>query len=125
MLSFVHEPLDLFLVKTSYIYNPDDNTFILVLHVPLVSPPKLYEFIPLPIHFNFSGNVSVTPEVGNNNMITVGHSKSYQILSSLDLQNCSKMGETYFCKGRNVLQTDLTKTCLGALCLANARSIQA
>jgi hypothetical protein len=34
------------------------------------------------------------------------------------------MGETYFCNGRNVLLTDLTKTCLGALYLANAKNIQ-
>jgi len=42
----------------------------------------------------------------------------------MDLQSCIKMAETYFCKGRNVLLTDHTKTCLGALYLANAKSIQ-
>ena len=127
MLSFVHKPSDLFLVETSYIYKPEDKTFVLVLHVPLVTPHNLmplYEFIPLPVHFNFSGNVSVTPEVGINNMIAVGHSQSYQELSSTDLQGCNKMGETYFCKGRNVLLTDLTKTCLGALYLADNKNIQ-
>jgi hypothetical protein len=39
--------------------------FVLILHVPLVSPHylmPLYEFIPLLIHFNFSRNVSVTGE---------------------------------------------------------------
>jgi hypothetical protein len=34
------------------------------------------------------------------------------------------MGEIYFCNGRNVLLTDLTKTCLGALYLADAKNIQ-
>ncbi len=127
MLSFVHQPSDLFLVETLYIYKLDKKTFMLVLHVPLVTPHSLmplYEFIPLPIHFNFSGNVSVTPEVGTTNMITVGHSQSYQLLSSTDLQSCNKMGETYFCKGRNVLLMDLTKTCLGALYLADNKNIQ-
>jgi hypothetical protein len=127
MLSFVHEPSDLFLVETSYIYKPDQNTLVLVLHVPRVSPHNLmplYEFIPLPIHFNSSANISITLEVGVNNMIAVGQSKSYQVLSSTDLQNCIKMGETYFCKGRNVLLTDLTKTCLSALYLANSKSIR-
>ncbi len=84
----------------------------------------LYEFIPLPVHFKFSGNVSVTPEVGTTNMIAVGHSQSYQLLSSMDLQSCNKMGETYFCKGRNVHLTDLTKTCLSALYLADTKNIQ-
>jgi len=48
------------------------------------------------------------PVVGVTNMIAVGHSQSYQLLSSTDLQSCNKMGETYFCKGRNVLLMDLT-----------------
>jgi hypothetical protein len=127
MLSFVHQPSDLFLVETSCIYKPDEKTFVLVLHVPLVTPHNLmplFDFIPLPIHFNFSGNVLVTPEVGATNMIAVGHSQSYQLLSSTDLQSCNKMGETYFCKGRNVLLTDLTKTCLSALYLADNKNIR-
>jgi hypothetical protein len=47
-LSFVHQPWDLFLVETSYIYKPDEKTFVLVLHVPLVTPHNLmplFEFI--------------------------------------------------------------------------------
>jgi len=127
MLSFVHEPSEIFLVETSYIYRLDENTFVLVLHIPLVSPQNLmplYEFILLPIHINFTGNVSVTPEVRITNTIAVGHSKSYQVISSTDPHSCIKMGETYFCKGRNVLLTDFTKTCLRSLYLANAKSIQ-
>jgi len=65
----------------------------------------------------------ITPEVGVNNMIAVEHSKWYQTLSSLDLQNCIKLGETYCCKGRNVLHTDLSKTCIGSLYLASPNKI--
>ncbi len=124
MLSFIHKPSDLFLVQTSYVYKPDEKTFV---HVPLVTPHNLmplFKFIPLPVYFNFSSNVTVTPEVGPNNMITVGHSESYQLLSSSDLQDCNKLGDTYFCKGRNVLLKDLTKTCLRALYLADHTNIQ-
>jgi hypothetical protein len=127
MLSFIHKPSDLFLVETSYVYKPDEKTFVLILHVPLVTPNNLmplFEFIPLPVYFNFTSNVTVTPEVGPNNMIAVGHSESYQLLSSSDLQDCNKLGDTYFCKGRNVLLKDLTKTCLGALYLADHSNIQ-
>ncbi len=102
MLSFVHEPSDIFLVEASYIYKPEDNTFILVLYIPLFSPYNLmplYKFIPLLIHFNFSSNVSVTPEVRINNIFADRHSKSYQVISSTDLQSCIKMWETDFCKG--------------------------
>jgi len=45
------------------------------------------------VHFNFTANVSITPDVGQNNLIAMGHSKSYQMLPSLDLQNCIKMGK--------------------------------
>jgi hypothetical protein len=114
-------------VETSYIYKPDEKNFVLVLHIPLVTTHNLmplYKFIPLPVHFNFSGNISVTPEVGATNMIAVGHSQSYQLLSSTDLKSCNKMEQTYFCKGRNILLTDLNKTCLGALYLADTKNIQ-
>jgi hypothetical protein len=57
-------------------------------------------------------------------MIAVGHSQSYQFVSSSELQTYNKLGVTYFCKARNVLLTDLTKTCLGALYLADAKNIQ-
>jgi hypothetical protein len=63
MFSFIDEPLDLFLVETSYIYHPEENIFVLILHVPLASPHNLMpliKFIPMPVHFNFSCNVSVT-----------------------------------------------------------------
>jgi hypothetical protein len=127
ILSFIHKPSDLFLIETSYVYKPDEKTFVLVLHVPLVTPHNLmplFEFIPLPVYFNFISNVTITPEVGPNNMIAVGHSESYQLLSSSDSQDCNQMGDTYFCKGRNVLLKDLTKTCLGALYLADHSNIQ-
>jgi hypothetical protein len=127
MFSFVNEPFYRFLIETSYIYRPEENIFVLILHVPLVilhNLMPLYECVLMPVHFNFSGNISVTPDIGINNMIPVGYSESYQTLSILDLQNCIKMGETYFCKGRNVLLTDLSKTCISSLYLASANNIQ-
>ncbi len=126
LLSFVHQPSDLFLVETSYIYKLDKFFCSGAPHPSGHSTQLmlLYEFTPLPVHFNFSGNISVTPELGFANMIAVWHSQLYQLLSSMDLQSCNKMGETYFCKGRNVLLTDLTKTCLGALYFADAKNIQ-
>ncbi len=51
LMSFIHQPSDLFLVETSYVYKPDEKIFVLVMHVPLVAPQnlmQLYEFIPLP-----------------------------------------------------------------------------
>ncbi len=58
MLSFVHKPLDLFLVETSYIYKPEEKTFVLVLHVPLVTPHNL---MPLYNLFHYQ-SISISPE---------------------------------------------------------------
>jgi hypothetical protein len=95
MLSFIHKPSDLFLVETSYVYKPDEKTFVLILHVPLVTPHNLmplFEFIPLPVYFNFTSNVTFTPEVGPNNMIAVGHSESYQLLSFIRFTELQQTG---------------------------------
>jgi uncharacterized coiled-coil protein SlyX len=50
MLSFIHKPSDLFLVETSYVYKPDEKTFVLILHVPLVTPHTSCHFLSL-YHF--------------------------------------------------------------------------
>jgi hypothetical protein len=34
---FINEPSNLFLVETSYIYRPEDNTFVIILHIPQVA----------------------------------------------------------------------------------------
>jgi len=59
---------------------------------------ELYEFLLLPINFNFSANVSITPDVGQNNLLAIGHSKSYQTFSSTDLQLCLHLGDTFFAR---------------------------
>ena len=63
---FVHEPADLYNLDVSFIHRPEEQTIILILHVPFVEADHLltlYEFVSLPIHFNFSANISVVPEV--------------------------------------------------------------
>jgi hypothetical protein len=72
---------DLFQVEVSHL--PKTLQFTLIMHIPLVSNAnllELYEFLPLPIHFNFLANV--TPDVGQNNLLAIGHSKSFQTISS-------------------------------------------
>jgi hypothetical protein len=101
--------------------------FTIIVHIPLVSNAnllELYEFLPLPIHFNFSSNISITPDVGHDNLLAIGHSKSFQTISSTDLHSCLHLRDTFFCKGRKVIKTSLQKSCLGSLYLANAEAIQ-
>jgi hypothetical protein len=80
--------------------------------------------LPLPIHFNFNPNISITPDVGQDNVLTFGLLKSFQTISNTDLHSYLHVRDTFFCKGRKVMETSLQKSCLGSLYLANAEAIQ-
>jgi hypothetical protein len=118
---------DLFQIEVSHLYNPVTMEFTLILHIPMVSNTNLldlYEFLPLPIHFNFSAKVSITPVVSQSNLLASGHLKSFQTISSSDLHSCLRLGDTFFCKGRKVMETSLKRSCRGALYLTNTEAIQ-
>jgi hypothetical protein len=85
---------------------------------------NLYKFLPLPIHFNFASNISITLDVRSTNLLAIDHSQSFQTISSADLHACLHLGDTFFCKGRKVMKTSLKRSCLGALYMANSESIQ-
>jgi hypothetical protein len=127
LVPFVKFALDLFQIEVSHLYMPATNEFTLILHIPMVANSNLlnlYEFLPLPIYFNFTTNISITPDVGPTNLLTIGHSQSFQGISSADLHACLHLGDTFFCNGRKVMETSLKRSCLGALYMANSESIQ-
>ncbi len=98
------------------------------MHVPFVEADHLltlYEFVSLPIHFNFSANISVVPEVGTADLIAIGDTSSFQTLSSSDLAACKRLGPTFFCEGRTVLKTNIVHDCMGSLFLATSTLIKA
>jgi hypothetical protein len=81
LVPFVKFASDLFQIEVSHLYTLAKKEFSLILHIPMVSNHNLlnlYEFLPLPIHFNFATNISITPDVGS------------QICSQLDTQNLFK-----------------------------------
>jgi hypothetical protein len=109
------------------VYQPGNKTVALLLHVPLVKPEyllNLNQYLPFPLSHNLSPNHSLTPFVGQNDILAYSGFETFKIISQLDLASCHKMGETYFCKGRNDLRTDITETCLGSLYLQKAKGIQ-
>jgi hypothetical protein len=125
--NFIHQTSDLYKLLTSFIHRPEEHTVILTLHVPYVETENLlplYEFISLPIYFSFSSNISVIPDVGKQDLITIGNTKAFQTLSSSDLANCKRPGNTFFCEGRSVLQTNIVDDCLGSLYLRSATLIK-
>jgi hypothetical protein len=125
--NFIHQPSDLYKLETSFIHRLEEHTVILILHVPYVETKNLlplYEFISLPIYFNFSSNVSVIPDIGKQDLITLGNTEAFQTLSSSDLANCKCLGKTFFCEGRSVLQTNIIDDCLGSLYFGRATLIK-
>jgi hypothetical protein len=125
---FIHQPSDLYKLEVSFIHRPEDKTVILILHVPFVETENLlplFEFISLPIYFNFTANVSVIPDVGKADLIAIGNTEAFQTLSTSDLANCKHLGNTFFCDGRSVLQTNIVENCLGSLYLGSSSLIKA
>jgi hypothetical protein len=101
---------------------------ILLLHVPFVETENLlplFEFISLPIYFNFSSNVSIIPDIGKTDLIAIGNTEASQTLSISDLANCKRLGSTFFCDSRSVLQTNIIENCLGSLYLGSSSLIKA
>ena len=126
-ISFISKKTNLFQIPLSYVYQPGNKTIALLLHIPLVKAEYLLDlnqFLPFPLSHNFSPNHSLTPSVGQNDILAYSELETYKIISQSDLVSCRKMGETYFCKGRNDLRTDILETCLGSLYLQQARGVQ-
>jgi len=126
-ISFVTKTTDLFQIPLSYVYQPGNKTISLLLHVPFVKAEyilNLNQYLPFPLSHNLSPNHSLTPAVGQYDILAYSGFETFKILSQSDLASCLKMGDTYFCKGRNDLRTDITETCLGSLYLQQAKGIQ-
>jgi len=126
--NFIHQPSDLYKLEVSFIHRPEDKTVIIILHVPFVETENLlplFEFISLPIYFNFTANVSVIPDVGKADLIAIRNTEAFQTLSTSDLANCKRLGNTFFCDGRSVLQTNIVENCLGSLYLGSSSLIKA
>jgi hypothetical protein len=84
----------------------------------------MHQYLPFPLSHDLSPNHSVTPAVGQNDILAYSGYETYKIVSQSDLAACHKMGDIYFCKGRNDLRTDIQDTCLGALFLQQPKGIQ-
>ena len=106
--SFASHISDLFQIKASFVFQPHNLTFNILLHVPLVKPEfllSLHQYIPFPLPQDFSANHSLTPSVGNADILAFGDMNTFKIVSQSDTTTSHQLGDTYFCKERNVLQT--------------------
>jgi hypothetical protein len=62
--------------------------------------------------------------VGHNDILAYNGDQTFKLVSQSDLAACHRMGETYFCKGRNDLRTDILETCHGSLFLQQSKGVQ-
>jgi hypothetical protein len=116
-ISYVSKVTDLFQISLSYAYQPNNKTIALLLLVPQEYLLNLNQYLPFPLTQNLSPNHSLMPSVGQNDILAYNGFDTFKIILQSDLASCHKMGETYFCKRRNDLRTDVTETCLGSLYL--------
>ena len=126
-ISFANKISDLFQLEVSYLYQPHTTTFVLMLHIPLVKPDHLldmFQYLPFPLAHEQANTHSLIPKVGNEDIFAFSSFNAFKILSRTDLTDCFRLGETHFCKGRNVLQTELEATCLGSIYIQNLNGIR-
>jgi len=90
IVSFVNYTSDLFQVEVCHLYDPKTSlcTF-LSYRMPTCSSSMNF------CHFNFSANVSITPDVGLNNLLAIEHTKSFQTICSTDLHTCLHLRDKF------------------------------
>ena len=97
--SFASHISDLFQIEASFIFQLHNLTFNILLHVPLVKPEfllSLHQYIPFPLPQDFSANHSLTPSVGNADILAFGDMNTFKIVSQSDFTTCHQLGNTYF-----------------------------
>ena len=117
-INFINSPADLYQVEVSSVYYPQTKTFALILHAPIIHPDNLMtlsQYIPLPLVHNHTANITLTPDTRGVDILAMGSTQLYNTLTASDLANCLHLGNTFFCKGRRELRTDIENSCLTAL----------
>jgi hypothetical protein len=88
----------------------------------------MHQYLPFPLSHDLSPNHSVTPAVGQNDILAYSGYKPIKLLHILTLQPAIKMGEIIFARGGVIsardICTDIQETCLGALFLQQPKGIQ-
>ena len=144
-----NKPQDLFQLDTSYIRVKND--VLILLHVPCASPDNLltiYKYVPFPIPvyppsngtdnrntiknlfdsqgpFNSaSEGITFQPEA---DLIAIGknsyNKNRFILLSSAELQACTKKSSAFICERHQVTRSDLLSSCLGSLFLQSSNGV--
>ena len=131
---------DYFQIEVSYLRKGDD--ILIMMHVPCIIHDQLltvYKYVPLPFPIPkflttdsatiadlISGRSSNVSQIGKQEMdaliivpemeiIAVGRSDKFKVLSQTDLAACIKRNKIYLCEKHQVLHTNLQASCLGSI----------
>jgi len=124
-ISPVKKPMDLLHMDCSYLFTNDESTLITIIHVPFFD--KIFQavqFQPLPLTYhNMENNKHIIPDVGPKSILATRPDHIFFLMSPQELKDCPLMGGIHVCKGRNVFQTNLANTCIGAIYLQNRQKV--
>ena len=118
LVCLVQSTRDIFTMSMSYVDNCTDKVFYFIVHIPLVQPEQVmdtFEYVSFPMTLLTSETLVALPRPGAHNILAINQNQEYQLLSSGELQHCFKLAKVHYCKGRQILKTNVCKSCLGAL----------
>ena len=145
------KPQDLFQIDASYIRVKDE--ILILLHVPCANPSNLltiYKYVPFPIpvfpahnHTTNTDNTIQNLFEANQNsplrategitfqpeadLIAIGknsyNKNRFILLSSAELQACTKRSTAFICERHQVTRSDLLSSCLGSLFLQSSTGV--
>ena len=114
----LNHPSDLYQLESSFVYDAEKMEFILFVHVPMFPPENkftLYRYAPFPMVHPANPNLTQIVDVGEETYLALNADNEYRIMSTIDVNACTKRGTIFFCTERNAVYRDLEETCLGAL----------
>ena len=79
-ISFNNHISDLFQIEASFVFEPKNKTFNIILHVPFVKPGymlTLHQYLPFPLSQDFANNHSLIPSVGEKDILAFGFMNTF------------------------------------------------
>jgi hypothetical protein len=108
-------------LQTSFLFDPDIDTFHLVIHVPIYKPAhvmRLYRHIPLPlacsVEMGCSDKISIELAPRQTYLAVNRDNTLYKSFTETELARCHKLGESRFCDSP-VFTKEAAPDCLAAL----------
>ena len=74
---------------------------------------QLYQFIKFPLTQTVSHNITLMTAM-DQYLLAAGDEHQYKLMDQADFLSCQQYGTTCLCKDRDVIEKDLTMTCIWA-----------